>query len=95
MAYGDYELPGMDASLAKIDGQARLAAAVVVRSIDDLCSDDGLTALDALAWWLDDGPTWLDAITEAPPPPEVALSLILRKTGGRRYERLQKRVQPK
>jgi len=70
----------------------RLAQAVVVRSFSDLCSDNAIKALDALAWWLSDGPLWLNVLVDPAPPKDAALVIILKKTGGRRYAKIANKL---
>ena len=54
--------PCVDASDIRLDPWLHLAAAVTVRAVYDLRAADLMKALDALGWWLSDGPLWLDAL---------------------------------
>ena len=44
---------------AEIDPHTRLAFGVLKKALKDLNAADPLVALDALLFWLDEGPDWL------------------------------------
>lgn len=51
-------------SPARLNPYLRLAASMCKRAVFDLRSDDPITAVDALGFWLDDGPIWLDLVLD-------------------------------
>lgn len=61
------------ASRATCEPWLRLVAASVLQAVDDLCSPDELTALDALMWWLSDEPEWWLSVCGFEPEPNKAL----------------------
>ena len=69
--------PGKDASAIMLNPYLRLGAAVIVRAIKDYQNDDILRSVDALAWWLSDGPVWLQMLDfyEGDNPDEVFLKI--------------------
>ena len=68
---------GRDASAIMLHPYMRLGAAVIVRAIKDYQNDDILRSVDALAWWLSDGPVWLQMLDfyEGDNPDEVFLKI--------------------
>lgn len=61
----------------EIDPYADLAAAVLGAAIDDLHNGkDTIRALDALFFWLDDGPRWFSALGFDWPFPDILEGVI-------------------
>ena len=67
---------GKDASEIMLDGYLRLGAGVIIQAIKDYQTDDILKQVDALAWFLSDGPIWLQMLElGGNNPDDVFLSL--------------------
>jgi len=82
VSWGEGIKPGMDASQIFLDPHKRLGAAVCLQAVKDFQDNNIIKALDALLFWLDDGPVWLDALGfEGDGPVEVLV-----KIAGGRYE---------
>ena len=44
---------------------AHLATGVILQAVKDLRDNNILKSLDALIWWITDGPTWVNSVIDS------------------------------